>query len=157
MAAMRASTLDQPACSHPAKLTLRAVFYLALRQTEDLTGFVHPTRKPASRQVDSDAKMTGHGLHKPMHQHHPGDTMPTMSKQFRLKARPEGLPKDSDFTFGEAFLSEPSEGEMLVRVLYLSIDPTNRTWMSDHDQYMPPVELGEVMRSLGVGRVGVPQ
>lgn len=79
--------------------------------------------------------------------------MQAMTKQFRLAARPDGLPQDSDFTFDEVPLGEPGDGQVLVRVLYLSIDPTNRIWMSDRDQYMPPVELGEVMRGLGVGRV----
>ena len=42
---------------------------------------------------------------------------------------------------------------MLVRNLYLSIDPTHRIWMSDVDQYMPPVELGDVMRGVTLGVV----
>jgi hypothetical protein len=48
---------------------------------------------------------------------------------------------------------ELKDGEFLVRVLYLSMDPTNRVWMSDIPQYMPPVAIGEVMRALGLGRV----
>jgi len=40
----------------------------------------------------------------------------------------------------------PGPGQVLVRTLYLSLDPTNRIWMSDMEQYMPPVNLGEVMR-----------
>ena len=46
-----------------------------------------------------------------------------------------------------------ADGEVLVRVLYLSMDPTNRVWMSDVPQYLPPVAIGEVMRALGIGRV----
>jgi NADPH-dependent curcumin reductase CurA len=41
----------------------------------------------------------------------------------------------------------------LVRVLYISMDPTNRVWMRDIPQYMPPVAIGEVMRAGGIGRV----
>jgi NADPH-dependent curcumin reductase len=47
----------------------------------------------------------------------------------------------------------PGEGEALVRALYLSLDPTNRIWITDMEQYMPPVELGEVMRGYGIGQV----
>jgi NADPH-dependent curcumin reductase CurA len=42
---------------------------------------------------------------------------------------------------------------VLVRVLYISMDPTNRVWMRDIPQYLPPVAIGEVMRALGLGRV----
>jgi NADPH-dependent curcumin reductase CurA len=48
---------------------------------------------------------------------------------------------------------ELKEGEVLIRVLYLSMDPTNRVWMRDIPQYLPPVAIGEVMRALGLGRV----
>jgi NADPH-dependent curcumin reductase len=44
-------------------------------------------------------------------------------------------------------------GEAIVQTLYLSIDPTNRIWMSDMEQYMPPVAIGEVMRGGCMGRV----
>src|SRR5690606_34546527 len=47
----------------------------------------------------------------------------------------------------------PGEGELLVRNIFLSIDPTHRLWMSDVDQYMAPVEVGEVMRGLTIGVV----
>jgi NADPH-dependent curcumin reductase CurA len=49
----------------------------------------------------------------------------------------------------------PGAGEALIRTLYLSIDPTNRIWMSDMEQYMPPVAIGDVMRGGGIGRVVV--
>lgn len=76
-----------------------------------------------------------------------------VSRQFRLKARPVGRIKTSDFDFVRAAIPEPQAGEALVRVLYLSLDPTNRIWMSDMDQYMPPVAIGEVMRGGGIGVV----
>ena len=76
-----------------------------------------------------------------------------VNRQFRLKSRPVGRIKTSDFDLVEAPIPEPGAGEALVRTLYLSLDPTNRIWMSDMDQYMPPVELGAVMRGGGIGVV----
>ena len=76
-----------------------------------------------------------------------------VNRQFRLKSRPVGRIKTSDFDLVEADIPEPAQGEALVRTLYLSLDPTNRIWMSDMDQYMPPVELGAVMRGGGIGVV----
>ncbi|MDR3498814.1 MAG: NADP-dependent oxidoreductase [Parvibaculum sp.] len=76
-----------------------------------------------------------------------------VNRQFRLKSRPVGRIKTSDFDLVEARIPEPGAGEALVRNLYLSLDPTNRIWMSDMDQYMPPVKIGEVMRGGGIGVV----
>lgn len=73
-----------------------------------------------------------------------------VNRQFRLKTRPTGRIEKSNFDFVEEPIPEPGPGEALVRVLYLSLDPTNRIWMSDMDQYMPPVGIGEVMRGGGV-------
>lgn len=75
------------------------------------------------------------------------------NRQFRLKSRPEGRIRPDHFEFCEEALPEPGEGQARVRVLYLSLDPTNRIWMSDMDQYMPPVAIGEVMRGGGIGIV----
>jgi NADPH-dependent curcumin reductase CurA len=79
--------------------------------------------------------------------------MSRINRQLRLKSRPEGLVKREDFDLQEHPVGELKDGEVLVRVLYLSMDPTNRVWMSDIPQYMPPVAIGEVMRGLGLGRV----
>ena len=76
-----------------------------------------------------------------------------VNRQFRLKTRPTGRIEKSNFDFVEESIPEPGPGEALVRVLYLSLDPTNRIRMSDMDQYMPPVGIGEVMRGGGVGIV----
>jgi len=76
-----------------------------------------------------------------------------VNRQFRLKSRPVGRIKDSDFEYVESPIPQPKEGEAVVRNLYLSLDPTNRIWMSDIDQYMPPVEIGAVMRGGGIGQV----
>jgi NADPH-dependent curcumin reductase CurA len=59
---------------------------------------------------------------------------------------------DEDFSLVERPVPEPEEGEILVRNLWLSFDPTQRGWMS-RDTYVPMVPLGEVMRDAGVGQV----
>jgi NADPH-dependent curcumin reductase CurA len=59
----------------------------------------------------------------------------------------------SNFELHEAPAPEPAEGEFLVRNLYLSLDPAMRTWMADQASYIPPVQIGEVMRGACVGRV----
>lgn len=79
--------------------------------------------------------------------------MPLINRQLRLKTRPDGLVSRDDFELVEQPVPELQEGEVLVRVLYLSMDPTNRVWMRDIPQYLPPVAIGEVMRALGLGRV----
>jgi NADPH-dependent curcumin reductase CurA len=79
--------------------------------------------------------------------------MSLVNRQLCLKTRPEGLVKREDFDLQEHAVPELKDGEFLVHVLYLSMDPTNRVWMSDIPQYMPPVAIGEVMRALGLGRV----
>jgi len=73
--------------------------------------------------------------------------------QCRLTARPTGLPKASDWDFVEEPAPEPGEGEFRVRVEFLSIDPAMRSWMNAGRSYVPPVEIGEVMRAGGIGRV----
>ena len=73
--------------------------------------------------------------------------------QVLLKARPEGLPKESDFEIVESAVAEPEAGQVLVRQRYLSLDPAMRGWMMDRESYVPPVALGEVMRGFGVGEV----
>ncbi|MEO8813858.1 MAG: NADP-dependent oxidoreductase [Mycobacterium sp.] len=71
----------------------------------------------------------------------------------RLAARPTGLPMPSDWDVVDEPAGNPAEGEFLVRVEYLSIDPAMRTWMNAGRSYVPPVEIGEVMRAGGIGRV----
>jgi len=79
--------------------------------------------------------------------------MVDVNRSWRLAARPQGMIKDSDFTWREDPAPEHlGEGEMLVRTLYLSVDPTQRGWM-EMDTYMPAVPIGDVMRAGGVGRV----
>jgi NADPH-dependent curcumin reductase CurA len=73
--------------------------------------------------------------------------------QIRLVARPVGMPKRSDWSYSEQAVREPGEGEVLIKVLYISLDPAMRGWMSERKSYIPPVPVGDVMRALGVGRV----
>ncbi|WP_199300429.1 hypothetical protein [Trichocoleus sp. FACHB-262] len=76
-----------------------------------------------------------------------------INRQFRLAVRPIGDIKESDFEYREEPIPSPADGEVLVRTIYLSLDPTNRIWMSDMPQYMPPVEIGQVMRGIVTGVV----
>lgn len=76
-----------------------------------------------------------------------------MNHQFLLAARPVGEPKASDWNYVETPVGEPGEGEVLVKVLYISLDPAMRGWMNEGKSYIPPVRIGEVMRALAVGRV----
>jgi len=73
--------------------------------------------------------------------------------QFRLAARPVGLPKREDWSYTEEPVREPADGELLVKVLYLSLDPAMRGWMNEGKSYIAPVGIGEVMRAGAVGKV----
>ncbi len=73
--------------------------------------------------------------------------------QFLLAARPVGMPRDSDWQRAAPPLGELLEGEVRVKVLYISLDPAMRGWMNDARSYVRPVAIGEVMRAGGVGVV----
>ncbi len=79
--------------------------------------------------------------------------MSATNHQFRLAARPVGLPKRSDFNYTEEPVRDPGPGEILVKILYVSLDPAMRGWMNEGKSYIPPVGIGEVMRAGAVGRV----
>ncbi len=70
-----------------------------------------------------------------------------------LVQRPQELPKDSDFERREAPIAALTDGQIHVKVSYISIDPAMRVWMSDQKSYWPPVGLGEVMRASAIGVV----
>jgi len=76
-----------------------------------------------------------------------------MNKQITLAQRPNGLPKESDFRLAESPVPTPSAGEILVRALYLSVDPYMRGRMNDVKSYAPPIKIGEVMVGGAVGQV----
>src|SRR5712692_173700 len=77
----------------------------------------------------------------------------TINHQFRLAARPVGLPKPTDWSPTEEPVGEPVADNFLVKVLYISLDPAMRGWMNEGKSYIPPVAIGEVMRALALGRV----
>src|SRR3984957_14954607 len=74
------------------------------------------------------------------------------NRQWLLARRPEGAIKDSDFNFVETEAPTPGEGQVLVRSIMLSVDPTQRGWIA-FDTYLPAVKIGEVVRSMGAGRI----
>ena len=75
------------------------------------------------------------------------------NQQFRLAARPVGLPKPTDWEHVTEPLRELQDGEIAVKALYLSLDPAMRGWMNEGKSYIRPVAIGEVMRAGGVGIV----
>jgi NADPH-dependent curcumin reductase len=79
--------------------------------------------------------------------------MNLINHQFRLAARPVGLAKRSDWSYTEEPVRDPGNGELLVKILYISLDPAMRGWMNEGKSYIPPVGIGEVMRAGAVGRV----
>jgi len=79
--------------------------------------------------------------------------MSLTNRQYRLAARPVGMSKPSDWTFSSEALGEPAQGQVLVKVLQISLDPAMRGWMNEGKSYIAPVGIGEVMRAGGVGRV----
>ncbi len=79
--------------------------------------------------------------------------MDAINHQFRLAARPVGMPKRSDWQYVEEPVREPSDGEIVIQVEFISLDPAMRGWMNDARSYIPPVGIGEVMRAAAVGRV----
>jgi NADPH-dependent curcumin reductase CurA len=77
----------------------------------------------------------------------------TENRAFRLRRRPQGRVTSDDLELVREPLPELRDGQALVRTDVLSVDPTNRIWMSELRGYLPPVPLGDVMRGLGVGTV----
>ena len=82
-----------------------------------------------------------------------GAHMNLINHQFRLAARPVGLPKRTDWKYSEEAVADPGPGQLVIKVLYLSLDPAMRGWMNDARSYIEPVKIGDVMRAGGVGRV----
>ena len=76
-----------------------------------------------------------------------------MNRRVTLAARPDGLPKESDFTLDEVEVPAPGTGEALVRIRYASVDPYQRGRMSEARSYAQPLELGDVITSQSLGEV----
>jgi NADPH-dependent curcumin reductase CurA len=77
----------------------------------------------------------------------------TTNHHWILAARPTGLITPDVLQLTESPIPTPAENQALARVKYLSIDPTMRVWMADFPQYMPPVQIGEVMRAFGLAEI----
>jgi len=76
-----------------------------------------------------------------------------VNRRVTLAARPVGAPQESDFALDEAPVPEPGPGEVLVRNLYVSVDPYQRGRMSEARSYAKPLEIGDVVTSQAVGEV----
>ncbi|CCQ14387.1 putative NADPH: quinone reductase [Rhodococcus sp. AW25M09] len=79
--------------------------------------------------------------------------MTTANRQIRLAQRPVGRPDESTWNLTEEPIPTPGDGEFVVTVDYVSLDPAMRGWLNDARSYVPPVGIGEVMRAHAVGRV----
>jgi NADPH:quinone reductase len=79
--------------------------------------------------------------------------MPETNQRFLLASRPAEMPSPENFELSSAPMPSPGEGEIVVRTLYLSVDPYMRGRMKDVASYAPPVQIGAVMTGGGVGRV----
>ena len=76
-----------------------------------------------------------------------------INRQWLLARRPEGMVGKDNFEYREVPVPVPEDGEVVVRNLYFSFDPTQRGWMEDKESYLPPVQIGEPMRAGSVGQV----
>ncbi len=76
-----------------------------------------------------------------------------MNRTVRLARRPQGLPPADTWAIADEPVPQPGEGEVLVRVKAISLDPAMRGWINEGRSYIPPVAIGEVMRAGAVGEV----
>ncbi|MEJ3657376.1 NADP-dependent oxidoreductase [Actinomycetes bacterium KLBMP 9759] len=76
-----------------------------------------------------------------------------VNHQVRLAARPKGMPGPEIWEHAAEPVAEPVDGTFVVRITHISLDPAMRGWMNDARSYIPPVELGAVMRAGAVGEV----
>ena len=79
--------------------------------------------------------------------------MTESNRRLVLAERPTTMVDDRTVRFEEIAVPEPGPGQALIRVRYLSVDPTIRTWMNDAAGYLPPIAIGDVIRSAGIGEV----
>ena len=77
----------------------------------------------------------------------------TDNVQVRLARRPTGLPGDDVWDIATEPVGEPGDGQFLLRTRYVSLDPAMRGWLREGRSYIPPVQVGEVMRAGVVGEV----
>ncbi|MCA1059988.1 NADP-dependent oxidoreductase [Rossellomorea aquimaris] len=79
--------------------------------------------------------------------------LPEKQHQIQLVSRPEGMPVKEDFLYKEIDVPQPSKGEVLVKTLYLSVDPYMRGRMSDAKSYVEPFKLNEALAGGVVGEI----
>ena len=79
--------------------------------------------------------------------------MSNVNRRFLLRERPTGRIDDRTFELVEEAIPKIGDGEALVRNRWISLDPTNRAWISETPTYLPPVAIGEVMRAGGLGEI----
>jgi NADPH-dependent curcumin reductase CurA len=79
--------------------------------------------------------------------------MAAVNHQVQLAARPVGLPKPSDWNYTEEPIAEPGDGEVLVKIHYIGLEPAMRGWMNEGRSYIAPVGIGDVMRAFAAGEV----
>ncbi len=79
--------------------------------------------------------------------------MTTKNRQFRLASRPIGTPTADNWNLATDEIPTPNEGEVLLKTLYISLDPAMRGWMNEGKSYIKPVQIGEVMRAGTLGKV----
>jgi NADPH-dependent curcumin reductase CurA len=75
------------------------------------------------------------------------------SREIRLKSRPEGMPTAANFEFAETDVPSPGQGQVLVRNIYMSVDPYMRGRMVQRESYVPPFQVGEALSGGAVGQV----
>lgn len=75
------------------------------------------------------------------------------NREIRLKKRPSGIPAAGDFELAETPVPAPSAGQVLVRNIYMSVDPYMRGRMVDRESYVPPFQIGETLSGGAVGQV----
>ena len=81
------------------------------------------------------------------------DAAPRQNRQILLRRRPDGLVQPGDTELVTSVAPEPAEGEALLRTTYVGLDAAARTWLNDQPGYLPPVQVGEVIRAAGIGEV----
>jgi NADPH-dependent curcumin reductase len=76
-----------------------------------------------------------------------------VNRQWLLARRPEGAVVPEDFRYHETTAPEPGDDEVLVRSLYWSFDASQRIWLTEHGGYLPPIQIGDPMRTMGISQV----
>jgi NADPH-dependent curcumin reductase CurA len=83
----------------------------------------------------------------------PPEAPPVTVRRFVLDSRPNGHVRESNFSIEEVPLGALEEGQVLLETLWISLDPAIRGWLDDRPSYLPPVAVGQTVRSVGIGRV----